>query len=93
MKLYQLKIRPDESQSEAENCDEWFSSLEAARRRRIELIKTTHPSEYRYGSDFAIVEVIFAKLPTRQLLLAVLNRRGYAASQRVVVTDYIPQKD
>ncbi len=92
MKLYQLKIAPDESQSESEICDEWFTSLVAANRRRAKLVATTDPSEYKYGSDFEIREIIFAKLPPLALLMAVLNRSGYAQSQRVVVPAYTPPR-
>lgn len=94
MKLYCLSIAPSESDGEGEDHDEWFTSLEAAKRRRRELIRD-NPGlvGHKFGRDFEIEEIIFAKLPQKALALAILNRRGYVAQRTVVVPSYIPSKE
>jgi hypothetical protein len=89
MKFYRLEIAPDESEGEGEDHDEWFSSLEGAKRRRSELIRRDpHLDGHRYGSDFAIHCVVLKDLPKRALVLAVLNRRGYTKSDDKIVSVY-----
>lgn len=91
MKLYRLRIAPDGTDGEGEDHDEWFSSLEAAKSRRRNLIRD-NPGllDHRYGRDFMIEEIVLLKLPPRQLALAILNRRNYVARRNTVVPDYVP---
>ena len=93
MKLYKLDIAPGESNGEGEDHDEWFSSLDAAKKRRQELIDA-NPSMggHRYGEDYAISRVEFAELPPLKLLLAVLNRTGWNKHTEVIVPWYAPGK-
>ncbi len=85
MKLYVVRIAPDVSQGEGEYHDQWFSSLRKAAACRAKCLLTVDWAQHRYGRDFEIQEVELANdLSPRELLLAVLNRRGYVNSRRVV---------
>lgn len=74
MKLYVLRRWPHEDAGEGEDWDEWFTSLRSARARRRELWDAARPGELR------IERVIFSDLSKKALLVAVLNRTGYAKS-------------
>jgi hypothetical protein len=91
MKLYLLRIDPDESASEGERWDEWFSSLEAARRRRSEMIRKALAGEkdMRCGADFQIEMCEIADLPKRALVLAALNGKGYVDARTTVVPEWV----
>lgn len=90
MKVYRLNIQPDEAAGEGEDHDEYFASLDAARRRRAELIRANPEMEgHRTESDFAIERVTLADLPPAKLVLAVLNRKGYAEKTEMVVPEYV----
>jgi len=92
MKLYKLEIAPPETEGEGEDWSEWFTSLQAARKRRAELIEQDPKlSDHRYGHDYEISRVTFASLPLRELLLAVMNRKGISKSE-VVVSYYEPRR-
>lgn len=90
MKLYRLKVAPDESDGEGEDHDEWFTSLIAAQKRRRYLIKNTPNDGYRYGEDFEVSEVVFVELPPRALLLRVLNRTAFIDTSRVMMPAHKP---
>ena len=90
--FYRLEIAPSESDGEGEDHDEWFTSLEAARRRRAELIRADpHLEGHRYGSDFCVSRVILRDLSPKALVLAVLNRAGHVESSEEVVPEYKPK--
>lgn len=91
MRLYRLGIVPPESEGEGEDHDEWFQSLREAKKRRKELIDMSPALlDHRTGTDYEIEVVDFVALPLRKLLLAVLNRTGYAERRREVVPPYEP---
>ena len=90
MRIYRLGIEPGEANSEGEDHDEYFSSLDAAGRRRAELIREDPDLDgHRYGEDFEIERIDLADLAPRAMLLAILNRKGYIAAREVVVAAYI----
>jgi hypothetical protein len=89
MILYRLRVQPSEFQGEGEDCDEWFTSLRAARRRRRELIRDNPDlTDCRIASDYEVERVELADLPPRELALAILNRRGAFLSCVEVVPAY-----
>lgn len=94
MKVYQLHIAPSDADGEGEDHDEWFSSLKAARARRAELIAEDPQLEgHAYGVDFKIEVHEVRPLPRRELVLALLNRRGCFFGGETVVPDYSPRRD
>lgn len=87
MKFYRLHIKPSESDSEAEDQDEWFSSLAEAKARRRELILDRGANDR--VPDLDIDRVWFATdLTARGLLLAVLNRSGFIIKTEELVAPY-----
>lgn len=90
MKLYCLRVHPSESDGDGEVFDQWFTSLEAAKRVRARFIREVPADEYKFGEDFRIDEVVLRALPHRALLLAVLNRQGWVQTRRTVVEAYRP---
>lgn len=91
MKIYRLHISPDEAEAEGIDCDEWFSSREAAEHRRRELIDDNPYLEGKPGrSDYQIDRVLVAveDLSPKRLVLALLNRRGWMKRSEIVLTDY-----
>ena len=90
MIVYELHISPDEYESDDKDCDEWFSSLRAAKKRRAELIKEYPTKEgQRFDSDFSIDRVVISSLPHRDLVLALLNGSGFIRSKETVVEPYV----
>lgn len=87
MRFYQLVVLPDVTDGEGEDHDEWFTSLAAAKTRRAELIQVGGCG--KQGPELGIWEVDLAELPTRKLILNLLNRSGYIKSVRRVVEDYV----
>ena len=98
MNVYRLGIRPSEYDSDGEDFDEWFSSLAEVRQRRAELIresKETHRQEAAecrewevpraVRPDYEIEKIELVDLPTKELALALLNRRRYIAARTIVV--------
>lgn len=92
MKLYQLNVQPQEHEGEGEDHDEWFTALGAAKKRRSQLIRSMPADSYKFGADYSIDEVELVDLPTRALVLAILNRE-YVVSRRAVVEEYSPPTD
>ena len=91
VKLYRLNIAPGEDECEGEDWDEWFTSLRDAKARRKELIDLDPTmAGHRYGRDFRIERVKLSNCSRQELVLRVLNRRGYVVVSEVVVEDYIP---
>lgn len=85
MKFYELHIAPNEYEGEGEDLNEWFTSLSEATARRKELI-ALNSTDLRYGRDYAIDQVtITDDLPTKQLVLAILNRKDFVAERKTVV--------
>jgi len=94
VKLYRLEIAPEEYESEAEDHDEWFTSLKAAQARRVELIaENPNMTEHRFGQDYAIHLMVLERLPPRELVLALLNRRSPFVVVREVVSAYKPARE
>lgn len=94
MKFYCLSIAPDVGDAEGTDRSEWFTSREAVWRRRSALI-AADPSlaGHRYGQDFSIDCVTVAPDVTeKQLLLAILNRKGWVAERVLVASAYVPPK-
>jgi len=90
MIVYRLHIAPNEGQGEGEDCDEWFSSLSVAIKRRSDLVRDNPNMEgHLYGADYQIDKVVLAKLPLKQLALAILNRKEYFIDQTIVVQEYV----
>lgn len=79
--LYRLHIVREENQAEGEDLDEWFPTLEAALAQRTELAGMERENLWE---DLDVHEVVIANLTRTQLLLAVLNRRGFVESSREV---------
>lgn len=93
MIFYQLDIATPEDAGEGEDYSEWFASLAEAKRRRAKLIRDDPALEgCRYPDDFAIDRIVLADLPPKELLLAVLNRKGFITSRETVVAAYKPTK-
>jgi hypothetical protein len=83
--FYRLSIAPNESEGEGLDCSEWFTSLMAAKRRRAELIAAWMPNganageSHHLGCDYAIDRYVLARgMKRRDLILAILNRTGWA---------------
>lgn len=94
MVIYRLNVAPGKDQDEGENCDEWFGSLEAAKRRRTLLIQGNRDLEgHRYGSDYQIDRVVLVDLPPKQMALALLNRMRCFVEQTMVMKEYSPPND
>lgn len=93
MIFYCLNIAPDEYGIEGEDLDEWFTSLNAAKHRRQELIDGAG-SEQAPGEDLSIDAIVVrSDLPPKQLLLNVLNRKAWMKSlTRVVPPHCFPQR-
>ena len=90
MKVYCLHIHPDESDESKTNRNEYFSSLAAAEKRRANLIaEDPNLDDHPLGSDYAIWSLTLAKLPTKKLVLAILNGVGYVVKRDEVVPDYL----
>ncbi len=89
MNFYRLNVAPDEYDSDDKDCNEWFSSLDAAKKRRADFI-ATHPTRdgQRDDSDFSIDHVTLTTLGPKALLLAVLNRAGFISAEVTVVEAY-----
>lgn len=93
MKLYRLDIAPEEHQPEGEDFGEWFSSLAETKHRRTELIRQDPElTDHRYGADFEIRRYTLPELPTRALMLHLLNRGWWRDPSEVVVSEYIPPR-
>jgi hypothetical protein len=86
VRVYVLHIAPDPTEEGADN-DLWFSSKTEVLRKRRELIKA-YPEATE--PDYEIEEVVLAKLPTKKLVLALLNRTSFAGSRKIVVAEYTP---
>jgi hypothetical protein len=94
MKVYVLRISSDEYDAEGKDCDEWFETLRDARHRRENLIAEAVASDFegmRSNSDFEIESVEIANLPRNELVLALLNRKGFIepGSLRVAVPEWV----
>jgi hypothetical protein len=90
--IYRLEIAPSEDEGAGEDHDEWFSSLEEAKRRRSELIKIDPRLEgHRYNEDFSIWRYVPARLSPRRLLIAALNRKDWVEDHTLVVPSYKPR--
>lgn len=93
MIVYRLEVAPSDSDGEGEDHDEWFSSLQAAKKRRGELIKQDPDLEdHRYGEDFEIEKITLADDSRLKLILAILNRTSFYTSREQVVPPYKPVK-
>lgn len=89
MKLYQLHIAPGEDEGEGSDWDEWFPSLKDAKKRRAALIRENPTmGGCRYDRDYQIDAVTFVNLPVKQLVLQVLNHKGYVGERVEVVPEY-----
>lgn len=90
MTVYQLHISGSDYDADGEDFDEYFSSLEAARRRRKQLIDADPKmKDCRFDSDYKIDKLTLStKLSPRQLILAILNRKGYVKERETVVEEY-----
>lgn len=86
MKLYRLNIYPDQSEGEGGDYDEWFGSLEAARKRRAQLIRDEQ-ADYRMGPDLGIDAVEMPPLSIKRLALHLLNREHLQSSEAVPAHD------
>lgn len=87
--LYRLEVAPAESQSEAEDHDEWFTSFRAAKRKRAQYIREDpHLEGHRYGEDFQITRIEFRDLPPKRLVLNIMNRRGYMENAKLMLEPY-----
>lgn len=92
MILYRVNIAAHEGEGDEADHSEWFASLEAAMRRRAELIRENPTDEgWLFSSDFAIDRYELAKLPLKQLALAILNDKGYVVRYEEVVPPYTPK--
>lgn len=90
--FYRLGHRPPESASEAEDWDEWFTSLAAAEKRRRALIaEDPDLDNHSTGRDFEIDRVALSDLPHKELALALLNRAEPFQSKVRVVDYYDPR--
>lgn len=92
MYVYQLQIEPLESDSEAEDHDEWFGSKAAAFKRRAELRRTTTAADHRTGYDFGIQRWEVKQMPMKQLVLALLNRRSWSTCRPTVIAHEVALK-
>lgn len=93
--FYRLRIRPGEHDADGECFDEWFSSIEAARRRRLECIRDARANRslIKYGSDFEIERVALAPMSPKRMVLAVLNQREFIKTVRQVVAPWNARSD
>jgi hypothetical protein len=80
--LYRVTVYPNEVDAEGMDKDEWFYSLDAARRRRRELIK--EGDDYKYGQNFRIDRVRLKDLPPKALILACLHGDAVESVEEVV---------
>lgn len=96
MRVYQLCVRPDESDAEGRDLDEWFASRKGALARRRELIrqieKDVNPQDgLKYVHDLEIyVWETTSNLTRNELVIALLNGVGWAkaGSQQLVKEAY-----
>ena len=89
MIFYRLGISPGEGEAEGEDHDEWFTSLEAAKIRRTELIAMN--DDLKYGCDYGIRKTwIGCGLSRKKLILALLNREGFVDHDEDIVAPYYP---
>lgn len=90
MRVYQLCMRPEDSDGEGEDHSEWFSTLSAAKARREALLQER--ADKSFDRDLEIRRYIVAKLPKKELVLSLLNRSRCfePGSMTVVVPPYIP---
>jgi len=61
-----------------------------AKARRAELIRS---GEYGEFEDLAIDQITLVSLPTKELITALLNRRGFIAEGRQVVPPFVPKNE
>jgi hypothetical protein len=90
VKVYRLGVCAGPDDGEGEDNDEWFSSLEKAKRRRRELIAQDPYLDggHRTGQDYGIHRVWLVELPPRELLIRCLTGRAYVSRAEEVVPDY-----
>jgi hypothetical protein len=86
MKFYLLHISPGEI--EGEDCDEYFTSLEAAKQRRAALMENNLEEDLE--GEFQIDRITLVDLPPMQLALALLNRKAFICKREVVVDAVAP---
>lgn len=94
--LYCLNVYPGEGEPEGEVHDEWFTSLEAAKRRRAyHIAQDPTLGDHPFDMDYAIYRVTLAALPRKRLALAILNRqwRQFVQSQTLMVDWYRPTRN
>lgn len=85
MIFYQLNITPDDSAGEGEDHDEYFTSLTKAKARRSEIMRQGEVEPY----DLEIEKITLTdQLSTKDIILAILNGRGYIATRESVVAPY-----
>jgi len=88
MNFYRLNRIPTEDASEAEDWNEYFTSLAAARARRAELLqewaKWGHQNGHRTGEDFSIDKVTIKKQSVKAMILARLNHDLFDSCEEVV---------
>jgi hypothetical protein len=88
MVFYQLRILPGEGEPEGRCDDEWFTSKREALERRRALIEER--GENDYVPDLELERVVITRsLPLKQLLLAVLNRRGFVSESEELLGPYV----
>jgi hypothetical protein len=94
MIVYELHVYHEEGELGGH---EFFASLKAAEVRRKELIaeKRDYVEKYEVGGDYKIDRVVVASgdLTPKQLVLGVLNGRGYVKSRVAVVDEYDPTQE
>lgn len=84
MIFYRINITPGNDEGD-EDQDEWFTSEKEARKRRTWLIKNVGDDAVT-GKNYSINRVELAEdLPFKELLLAVLNRKGFICSSVEIV--------